>query len=295
MNETRLLAPHDRAALTAALAEMGPASRLLAGGTDLVRAMTKEHLRPDLLVDLGGVDELRGVALADGLVRVGAACTFSQLQEDPVLLQHARCLADAAGSVGSMQIRNAATVGGNVANASPCGDSIPALLALDADAELWDGRGGVTLRPVAEIVTGPGRTSLAPDEVIAAFVFRALGQRWRTAFAKIGSRTAVTVARLSAAVAVDVAADGESFGEVRVALGAVGETAFRDPLVEQALAGRRTNAATAMAFVEACAAAVCRSIPGRYSLGYKCRAAAGLADDVWRRLGFASAADPPSA
>ncbi len=253
--------------------------------------MTKEHLRPDLLVDLSGVDELHGVALGDGLVRVGAMCTFSQLQQDPVLLEHARCLADAAGTVGSVQIRNAATVGGNVANASPCGDSIPALLALEADAEVWDGRGGTTLRPVAEIVTGPGRTSLAPDEVIAAFVLPMPPDGRRSAFAKVGSRTAVTVARLSVAVSVDVAADGQTFGEARVALGAVGETAFRDPLVEQTLAGRRATPATAMAFAEACAAAVCRSIPGRYSLGYKCRAAVGLADDVWRRLGFRSPAD----
>ncbi len=290
MKESALLAPRDRAELTAALREMTPDARLIAGGTDLVRKMTKEHLRPSLLVDLSGVPELGGVHEAAGMVRVGATCTFAQLQHDPILLRVARCLAAAAGSVGSAQIRNAGTVGGNVANASPCGDSIPALLALEADAEIWDGSGATTLRPVADIVTGSGRTSLALGEVIAAFTFRVPGDDWRTAFAKIGSRTAVTVARLSAAVAVQVAADGQSFGEARVALGAVGETAFRDPLVERALAGRRTSAATALAFMEACSDAVCRSIPGRYSLGYKCRAAAGLADDAWKNLGFTSPA-----
>lgn len=290
MTATRLLAPGDRAEMTAALAEMTAESRLLAGGTDLVRAMTKEHLRPDLLVDLGGLEELRTVTLDRGAVRVGAACTFSQLQRDPVLLRHARCLADAAATVGSAQIRNAGTVGGNVANASPCGDSIPALLALEAGAEVWDAAGGTRVRPVAEIVTGPGRTSLATGQVIAAFVFPVPGEGWRTAFAKVGSRSAVTVARLSVAVALEVGADGETFGGARVALGAVGETAFRDPLVEEALAGRRATASTALAFAEACAAAVCRSIPGRYSLGYKCRAAVGLADDAWRRLGFRSPA-----
>lgn len=290
MKQTAHSAPLDRSELTEALAAMTPQSRLLAGGTDLVRAMTKDGLRPDLIVDLSGMDELRGVAAEDGLLRVGALTTFSRLQEDPSVRRHARCLADAAASVGSVQIRNAATIGGNVANASPCGDSIPALLALEARAEIWDAGGGTELRPLADVVTGAGRTSLEPGQAIAAFVFPVLDERWITAFAKVGSRTAVTVARLSAAVAV---AQDPGSGEVvdaRVALGAVGETAFRDPRAESALAGCRPDARTGLKFAEACSAAVCRSIPGRYSLGYKCRAAVGLADDVWRGLGFPSAA-----
>lgn len=291
MSGATVLTPRDRRELVAALAEMTPHSRLLGGGTDLVRTMTKEHFRPDLLVDLSDVHELRGVALADGIVRVGAATTFARLCADPVLRRHARCLADAAATVGSVQIRTAATVGGNVANASPCGDSIPALLTLDAEAEIWDAGGGVARRPVRDVVAGPGRTSLVPGEVIAAFIFPVLGRGWRTAFAKVGSRSQVTVARLSAAVAVEVAEDA-SFRACRVALGAVGETAFRDPHVEAALTTGRANGRTALAFAAACAAAVCRSIPGRYSLDYKCRAAVGLADDVWRRLGFTSPADP---
>lgn len=291
MRATGQLAPRDRSELTEALAAMTPRSRLLAGGTDLVRAMTKDGLRPDLIVDLSGMDELRGVDAADGRVRVGALTTFSRLQQDPLLLPEARCLADAAASVGSVQIRNAATIGGNVANASPCGDSIPALLALEAEAEIWDARGGTELRRVSDVVTGAGRTALQPGQAIAAFVFPALDESWLTAFAKVGSRSTVTVARLSVAVAVQAEPGGRALGAARVALGAVGETAFRDPEVESVLVGGRPDAGTGLRFAEACSAAVCRSIPGRYSLGYKCRAAVGLADDAWRRLGFTSPAD----
>jgi CO/xanthine dehydrogenase FAD-binding subunit len=286
------LAPRDRAELVEALARMTSQSRLLAGGTDLVREMNKNGLRPDLLVDLSDLDELRGVGITDGVIRIGALTTFARLQEDPVLRRHARCIADAAASVGSVQIRSAATIGGNVANASPCGDSIPALLALEAQAEIWDAGGGATLRPVSEVVTGAGRTCLQPGQAIAAFVFPVLSGAWISSFAKVGSRSAVTVARLSAAVAVEMRPDGRSIGEARVALGAVGETAFRDTLVESVLAGGRADARTGQGFAEACCDAVCRSIPGRYSLGYKCRAAAGLADDVWRGLGFPSPAEP---
>ena len=289
MKQTAHSAPVDRSELTEALAAMTPQSRLLAGGTDLVRAMTKDGLRPDLIVDVSGMDELRGVAAEDGLLRVGALTTFSQLQEDPSVRRHARCLADAAASVGSVQIRNAATIGGNVANASPCGDSIPALLALEARAEIWDAGGSTELRPLADVVIGAGRTSLDPGQAIAAFVFPVLDERWITAFAKVGSRSAVTVARLSAAVAVAQDPESGVLVAARVALGAVGETAFRDPQAESAIADCRPDARTGLKLAEACSAAVCRSIPGRYSLGYKCRAAVGLADDVWRRLGFPSA------
>jgi CO/xanthine dehydrogenase FAD-binding subunit len=291
MSRTELLTPCDRAELTAALARMTPDSRLLAGGTDLVRAMTKEHLRLDLLVDLAGLTELAVVRAEGGDLRVGAMATFSRLQADPLVRRHARCLADAAESVGSVQIRNLATIGGNVANASPCGDGIPALLALGAEAEIWDAAGATARRPVEGLVAGPGRTTLEPGQVIAAFVFPALDGGVRTAFAKVGSRTVMTVARLSVAVVAGYDPGSRTFTSARVALGAVGETAFRDEQVEASLAGHTADASTALAFAEACSEAVCRSIPGRYSLDYKCRAAVGLADDAWRALGFVSPAD----
>jgi CO/xanthine dehydrogenase FAD-binding subunit len=126
--------------------------------------------------------------------------------------------------------------------------------------------------------------------VIAAFVFPMPGEHWITAFAKVGSRSTVTVARLSAAVAVAIDPESRTFAAARVALGAVGETAFRDPEAESLLVGATPSARTGLLLAEACSVAVCRSIPGRYSLGYKCRAAVGLADDVWRALGFPSSA-----
>jgi CO/xanthine dehydrogenase FAD-binding subunit len=263
---------------------MSPDSRLLAGGTDLVRTMTQQRHRPDLLVDLSAMTELEHVTLDDGLVRVGATTTFARLQSDPLVVRHARCLAMAAAAVGSRQIRNVATVGGNVANASPCGDSIPALLALGAEVELWDGAGQTQRKPLEAVLAGAGRTTLRPDEAIAGFVFAALDDGVRATFAKVGSRSTLSVARLSMAVVVGYEAAEATFKTARVALGAVGETAFRDAQVEASLSGRRADPGTALAFAQQCAAAVCRSIAGRQSLDYKCGAAAGLADDAWRGL-----------
>ena len=128
-----------------------------------------------------------------------------------------------------MQIRNAGTIGGNIANASPCADGATALTALGADVTTIDGAGVSTTRPLGEVLLGPSRTSLRHDEAITEFSFPARGPEHRSAFAKIGSRTAVSVARLSAALVVRFDAPSGSIADVHVALGAVGEVAFRVP------------------------------------------------------------------
>ena len=132
MNRPELLAPRDLAALAAALGRATPDSRLLAGGTDLMLRLRTSVVRPDLLIDLSGLRELSFIRKERGLIRIGAMTTFAQMQRNAMLEIHASCLARAAAHVGSLQIRNVATLGGNVANASPCADAIPALLVLDA-------------------------------------------------------------------------------------------------------------------------------------------------------------------
>ena len=117
---TEVVSPSTRAELVAALARTTPQSRLLAGGTDLVRALHRPGDEPDLLVDLSGLAELASVCLDGETLHVGALVTFTQLQWDPLVREHAPCLGLAAAQVGSTQIRNAGTLGGNVANASPC-------------------------------------------------------------------------------------------------------------------------------------------------------------------------------
>jgi len=292
MAHAELLTPTGLGDLPAALAGMTQRSRLLAGGTDLVNAMRRDECRPDLIVDLSGVRELAGVRREDGVLRVGAMTTFSQLQVDPVVRQYAACLAEAAAQVGSTQIRNIATIGGNVANASPCGDSIPALMALDACVTVLDGDGRTSSRPIRDVVVGPGATSLSTGEVIIDFTFAPLRPHERSVFVKIGSRSAVTVARLSAAVVVECNPAAGTLSAARVALGAVGDTAFRDAAVEASLEGRPANEATAQRFAEACANAVCASIPGRHSLPYKQHAAVGLAYDAWNGLAVSPTCEP---
>jgi CO/xanthine dehydrogenase FAD-binding subunit len=292
MLSAELLAPGGLQELTAALQRATPSSRLLAGGTDLVRSMHQDHWEPDLLIDLSGMRELDFVRLEGDMLRIGALTTFAELQAEPLVRRHARCLAEAAAQVGSAQIRNVATVGGNIANASPCADSVTALVALGAEVRTIDGGGRSFVRPLEQILVGSGRTSLAPGEAITEVGFAALGDDQHATFAKIGSRSTVTVARLSMALVVKHDAGAGTLSDVRVSLGAVGETAFRDARLEELLEGRPANEESVRLFADGCMDAVRRAIPGRYSLPYKQHAALGLAYDAWNALALCERCEP---
>ena len=289
---TDIVTPASLEELVAALAAATPQTRLLAGGTDLVRELRSPGGEPDLLIDLTGLAELAAVRLDGETLRVGSLCTFTQVQWDPLVREHALCLSLAAAQVGSAQIRNAGTIGGNIANASPCADGATALTALGAEVTTVDGAGATRARPIGEILLGQNRTSLAHDEAVTGFAFPALGPGYRSAFAKIGSRTAVSVARLSAALVVRFDAPSGTIAGARVALGAVGQVAFRAPRLEQALEGRPADEETAGVFAEGCVAVVQESIPGRYSLPYKQHAAVGLAYDAWNMLALCAPCEP---
>lgn len=292
MPATDILTPATRDDLVAALSRATSRTRLLAGGTDLVRDIRRPGHEPDLLVDLTGLRGFAGVRLDGGTLRVGALTTFTDLQRDPLVRQHALCLALAAAQVGSVQIRNAGTVGGNIANASPCADSATALTALGAEVRTVDGAGVTLTRPIGEVLLGPNRTSLAHDQAIVEFAFPALGPEYRTAFTKIGSRTAVSVARLSAALVVRFDAASGTLADVRLALGAVGGVAFRATEVEALLEGRPADEESAHILADGCVAAICGSIPDRPSLPYKRHAAIGLAYDSWNALALCPPCEP---
>jgi CO/xanthine dehydrogenase FAD-binding subunit len=284
MMQTELLAPTDRAGLCAALQRATQSSRLVAGGTDLMLQLREGNVQPDVIIDLSALRELVGVQRDQGRIFVGAMTTFAQLQDHPELLAHARCLAQAAGQVGSVQIRNCATIGGNVANASPCGDAIAALLALGANVTTIDADAKIRERALAEVLQGNNRTSLTSNEAITGFSFPALPSHGYSAFAKVGARSMVTVSKLNAAMAVEIDPQARIITRARVALGSIAGTAVRERDVEAVLVGKRADEATARDFGRACADAVRRSIAERPSMPYKQHAALGLAQDVWNAL-----------
>jgi CO/xanthine dehydrogenase FAD-binding subunit len=169
----------------------------IAGGTDLMVALNFDRARPRAILDLTRVPELRDWEAADGRLRIGAGVTYTRLIEE--LRERLPGLAMASRTVGSPQIRNRGTVGGNLGTASPAGDGLPPLYASDAEVELASATGTRRL-PVAEFVTGPKRQSARDDELIAAFHLPAATGAQQ--FAKIGPRNAMVIAVCSLALAV---------------------------------------------------------------------------------------------
>ena len=284
MRPIEVLIPANLAELRAALTASTAATHLLAGGTDLMLELHGDGDWPDCLIDLSGMRELSYVRKEHRWIRVGATTTFASLCGNATLAAHAPCLARAAAEIGSLQIRNVATIGGNVANASPCADALTALLALRARATVLTGRGQPEQRPLSALLSPTGGTALLPGEAIVEFSFLPLTAHQRTAFAKIGARSTVSAAKLNAAVVMTLDESGETIIEATVAFGALAPTAFVDPIAAAALRGAAVHRDTAERFAAACEETVRRAIPSRSSLAYKRGAMAGLALDLWSAM-----------
>jgi CO/xanthine dehydrogenase FAD-binding subunit len=203
-----------------------PEAHVLAGGTDLMVELNHGRRRPPAVLAVGRVPELRGWSMEDGgILRVGAATTYTDLMAPgPAAL--APALAAASRTVGSPQIRNAGTVGGNLGTASPAGDALPFLVALEAEVELASIVGRRRLA-VADFLTGPKRTALGPGELIVAVRFPALAAGGAQEYLKVGTRNAMVIAVASCAVVVDPARRA-----VCVGLGSVGPVPLRAPEAE---------------------------------------------------------------
>jgi CO/xanthine dehydrogenase FAD-binding subunit len=191
-----ILAP-DTLADALALKASRPDAVPLAGGTDLMVEINFRRARPAAVLDLTRVPELREWAPDDGRVRVGAGVTYARLIDE--LGDRLPGLAIASRTVGSPQIRNRGTVGGNLATASPAGDGLPPLFTADAEIELASVRGRRRV-PVPEFVTGPKRNCLEPDELITAYELPAASGPQQ--FAKVGTRNAMVIAVCSVALAL---------------------------------------------------------------------------------------------
>ncbi|MBP8007016.1 MAG: xanthine dehydrogenase family protein subunit M [Burkholderiales bacterium] len=218
---------------------------ILAGGTDL---MPQSHAgRVTLkrgLLNVRRVPELHRVERAEGAVRIGALCTITELMRDPLVREHFGLLADACDHFASDQLRNAATIGGNVCNASPAGDTLVPLLALDAEVELAskpDGRVETRRVPLADFFTGPGRTARAPNELLCAIRLPLPPPGFVGRFFKFGTRPALDISAIS--IAIGGVRSGRALTHVRVAYGAVAPVPLRARKTEAALEGAPLDAA----------------------------------------------------
>jgi CO/xanthine dehydrogenase FAD-binding subunit len=204
-----------------------PDAKPIAGGTDVMVELNFDRIRPPAIIDLTRVPELRDWAPENGGLRVGAGVTYSRLIAE--LGDRLPGLAIASRTVGSPQIRNRGTVGGNLGTSSPAGDGLPPLFAADAEVEVASVAGTRRI-PVREFVTGPKRNALAPDELIAAFHVPSAGGPQQ--FAKIGTRNAMVIAVCSLALSI-----WPERRAVAACIGSAGPTPLRADDAERFIAG----------------------------------------------------------
>ncbi len=197
----------------------------MAGCTDLYVSLNFGTLKGTRFLNLWPIADLRGIDVLDGFVRIGATTTYTQLLQSPLIRRHLPMLASAAREVGGVQIQNRGTIGGNVANASPAGDTLPVLAAAQAIVELQSTR-GVRLVPFTEFYSGYRTTVAAADELIVALhVPPPSGRQW---FRKVGTRAAQAISKV-----VIAAVAGP---EPRLAFGSLGPTVIRARETERLLA-----------------------------------------------------------
>lgn len=258
------------------LSHLTEKSMILAGGTDLVIHMRTRHLEPDVILSLTDVDELKKIVITPEKAEIGAMATMRKICAKLDGLEDLQALADAAGGVGSPQIRSKGTIGGNVANSSPAGDLPPVLWMLNAVADIIGPGGSRRSVPVQEIPVGNQRNTLQADEVIVKFtISRTALAGWRSVFVKLGHRSQVTISRIGIAMALKQNRD-RIIEDARVVVGAIKPIPFPLPAAEDILRGKRPDPALAIELGE--------TFKGNTRRVYKENAAKGVFEDVLLRF-----------
>ncbi|HKB55487.1 MAG TPA: xanthine dehydrogenase family protein subunit M [Ramlibacter sp.] len=253
----RYEAPETLDAAVSLLAHAGGEAHVLAGGTDLLVQMRAGRVAPSLLVDIKRIPELRSIAPCNGGWRIGAAVTGMELIEHESFAAAWPGIVEAVGMIGSIQVKGRATLAGNLCNASPAADSVPALIAADALVTLA-GPAGRREVPVEQIAIGPGRTSLVPGEILVSFLLPPRPPRSADAYLRFTPRTEMDIAVVGAGVNLTLDPGG-TCREARVSLGAVAQRALLIPEAAAALVGTRIDDAALQRLAQA-ASAACRPI-----------------------------------
>src|SRR5690348_9707801 len=219
----------------------GEKARPLVGGTDLLIQLRAGVRRPDYIVDLKHIKDLRQIKFdAKKGMRLGAAVPCIEVYESEVMRKHYPGLTEAAHLIGSLQIQSRASVGGNLCNGSPAADTTPALIALGAKCRVV-GPAGERLVPVEDFCTAPGRTVLQPSELLVEFQIPSPARTSSDAYLRFIPRNEMDIAVVGVGAAVTLDLTDDRISEARIALGAVGPTPIFAREASQALAGKRIN------------------------------------------------------
>ncbi len=251
-NEIRLFAAGDPGRVRGLLEEYGQRAKIIAGGTDLVLNARARLVDPEYVIDITGIPSMCRIEDDNGEVRIGAAVTVRDVSESSLIKERYPLLATACSLVGSVGIRNVATIGGNVCRASPSSECSPPLLCLGAEARVSGPRGERTIS-LDECFLGPGCTTLAADEVLCEILLPASRPGTRSVYLKHSQRGSIDLAIVGVAAMGTFAAGDGTCEDIRLALGAVAPTPMRARGAEAMLQGRVLEDGVLAAAAEAAA------------------------------------------
>ncbi len=240
MRPFEYFAPESVDSVLGLLEQYGSQSAIMAGGTDVMVSMKERTIAPQYIVHIEKIDELRFIRREQNSIRLGPLTTMAELGSSDEIINQIEALAIAARNCAGPQVRNRGTIGGNLGTASPAGDLITPLMALDAKIKV-SSRQGEKLYSLQEFLVGPKKSNLGSNELITEIIVPMLPPNSGSSFHKEGKRKALSISIATAAAAVTLSNDGKYIQSVRVVMGSVGPTAVRARKFEDALQGKEVN------------------------------------------------------
>ncbi len=261
------------------LKEHNDEAKIIAGGTDLIVAMREGKSSPKVMIDISKIEELKGIQSENDEIEIGAGVTYTQVVESSLLNDNIYGLIKACRMVGSPQIRNKGTIGGNIANAAPAADSIPPLIALDAKLKIgsWRGYREVSL---ADFFSKNSEHGLKSDELLISVRFKDLKENQYLSFSKLGLRKALAISRVTLSMLIQV--ENNRIENIVVASGSIGKYPMREPQVERVLMGKAIDEKLLDLAVNSLQGSMDERLRGRSTLPYKRSAIVSLFEEVIR-------------
>ena len=257
------------------LSQHGTETAILAGGTDVMISLRAGAKKPRIILDISRLPETRLVEPHGETVRVGSTLTYSELIDHPIIKNEFPALCAAMGCVGSLQIRNVGTLGGNIANSSPAADSIPPMMLRDAEIIIQK-KGSSRIQKLEKLIVGAYSNTLEPDELITGIILRKIKKGYRESYQRIGRRKSLSIARINAAI-LGRLNDSGVIEDARISVGSVAPSPMRMTNVESHLRGRKPEWKTILEASRMIAQEIIDLVGVRHSTEYKQPAITGLA------------------
>ncbi len=258
----------------AILAAHGQETAVLAGGTDLMISLRSGSRMPKFVLDISRLSEMRSVEQDDDVIRIGAVLTYSELISHPLITRSFSALFAAISCIGSLQIRNVGTLGGNIANSSPAADSVPAMMIHDAQVMIRKAD-STRIEKLEKLIVGPNANTLEPDELITSIILKPVESVYKQSYRRIARRKNLSIARVNAAVSGKIGDDG-FIEDVRISVGSVAPIPLRMKQVEDSLKGLKPESKFIQEAGELVARRIVDIVGVRHSTEYKRPAIAGL-------------------